>query len=83
MQKEIDEVNDEIEDKDDEIGYLKGDLEAAKTEVKNLKATVQDNSKLNEMVMKLSKELKQCQIDKKNAETISNNANFEKRQLIS
>ena len=60
MQKEIDEVNDEIEDKDDEIGYLKGDLEAARTEVKNLKATVQDNSKLNDMVMKLSKELKQC-----------------------
>ena len=60
MQKEIDEVNDEIEDKDDEIGYLKTDLEAAKTEVKNLRATVQDNSKLNDMVMKLSKELKQC-----------------------
>ena len=60
MQKEIDEVNDEIEDKDDEIGYLKTDLEAAKTEVKNLRATVQDNSKLNDMVVKLSKELKQC-----------------------
>ena len=42
MQKELDEVNDEIEDRDDQIGFLKGDLDAAKTEVKNLKNMVMD-----------------------------------------
>ena len=83
MQKELDEVNDEIEDRDDQIGYLKGDLDTAKTEIKNLKAAVQDNNKMNDIIIKLTKELKQSQVEKKNAESISQNANFEKRQLIS
>ena len=76
-------MNDEIEDRDDQIGYLKGELDAARTEVKNLKAAVQDNNKMNDIIIKITKELKQTQAEKKNAEAISQNANFEKRQLIS
>ena len=58
MEKDLDEANDEIEDRDDQIEFLKADLDTAKTEIKNLKSMVADYNTINDMVVKLTADLK-------------------------
>ena len=58
MEKDLDEANDEIEDRDDQIEFLKADLDTARTEIKNLKSMVADYNTINDMVVKLTEDLK-------------------------
>ena len=76
-------MNDEIEDRDDQIEYLTSDVTTLKNECRNLKSMLVDHNHMKEFAMKLEKDLTEARLDKKNAETLQQNVNFEKRQLIS
>ena len=82
MQKDMDEIKDDAEDKDDQIGFLKQDLETAKREAANFKKSMTMDSRKDLGMIKLQEEYKQLEKKVESLTTMQQSFSFEKRQLL-